>query len=208
MVKLTRGVGSPATGGCWMVAASYYASGEWHDHPACVCPTIRALCIFLNDRIWIDEERERLIGPHLFTPVGTAAGRGMEWRRTWHVLDWMVHDWLPWTHDSPGILPILLHVPRIDSLQAAEKAEAAIVEMAIAWPSAARALEALRGALAGDTQRSVQVAVSLAAQPVVLQLILDLCAMTERKELPSPAHTREETVRALEEAHACGAARC
>lgn len=59
-----------------MSAINYYASADrpgftWHDHPECVCPTIRPLAIMLND-MCADGEREALIGPHLFAPVGTA----------------------------------------------------------------------------------------------------------------------------------------
>jgi hypothetical protein len=69
-MKLTKGKGSPETGGCWMTAAAYYAENHWTDHPACVCPIITNLCIRLND--WCEDgEREKLIGPHLLTPVGT-----------------------------------------------------------------------------------------------------------------------------------------
>jgi len=71
-MKLTRGVGSKETGGCWMAVNHYYENGslDWNDQPSCVCPVIRALAITLNDRL-IDGERERLIGPHLFTTMGT-----------------------------------------------------------------------------------------------------------------------------------------
>jgi len=70
-VRLTRGQGKPGQGGCWMVAVQQYTENKgWHDHPECVEPMIRELCVRLNDRC-PDGEREALIGPHLFAPVGT-----------------------------------------------------------------------------------------------------------------------------------------
>ena len=209
MVKLTDGVGSPEEGGCWMVAASYYETGEWYDQPACVCPVIRLLCIPLNDWMESDEERERIIGPHLFAPVGTAAGRAMEWRRFWRTLDWMVHDWLPTTLDPRLARLVRDRVPRIDSLQATERAVAILDGMRSDGPTfLGHAAGVLASASISSWPATLASAVVYASRAEHLQLILDLCAMTERKELPSPAHTREETVRALERAHACGAARC
>jgi hypothetical protein len=75
-MKLVYGSGSPQTGACWMSALNYYTNEralvDWHDHPKCVCETIQPLAIRLNDMCADDAERERLIGPHLFAPVGTA----------------------------------------------------------------------------------------------------------------------------------------
>lgn len=53
-MKLVQGKGSIKSGACWMSAINYYASADrpgftWHDHPECVCPTIRPLAIMLND---------------------------------------------------------------------------------------------------------------------------------------------------------------
>lgn len=88
-MKLVKGVGSPAEGGCWMVAASMYAHGKWSDQPACVPPTIRALCVRLND-MCSDGEREALIGPHLFAPMGRDASPEAEQRRAWLCAEWAV----------------------------------------------------------------------------------------------------------------------
>ena len=71
-MKLVKGKGSESTGACWMAALHYYTRSDksWSDHPDCVAPEIRALAIYLND--WCDDgEREELIGPHLFAPLGT-----------------------------------------------------------------------------------------------------------------------------------------
>lgn len=88
-MKLTRGQGSPETGGCWMVAASMYATGTWSDQPECVPPTLRKLCIALNDMCG-DGEREELIGPHLFAPMGRDASPEAEMARANLCADWAV----------------------------------------------------------------------------------------------------------------------
>lgn len=72
--KLVSGVGSEATGACWMAALNMFTrkDASWNDVAplACISPVIRTLCISLND-LCRDGEREALIGPHLFDPVGT-----------------------------------------------------------------------------------------------------------------------------------------
>jgi len=70
-MKLVKGKGSKETGACWMSAIAWYAGQEtWTDYAECVDPMIRTLCVTVNDRA-ADHERERLIGPHLMTPMGT-----------------------------------------------------------------------------------------------------------------------------------------
>lgn len=88
-MKLTKGRGSPEKGGCWMVAASMYATGKWSDQPECVPPTIRRLCIVLND-ILPDGEREAVIGPHLFDPMGRDSSPEAEAKRANMIADWAV----------------------------------------------------------------------------------------------------------------------
>lgn len=214
MVKLTRGVGSPETGGCALVAASFYAHGTWDDQPPCVCPVIRVLVMALNDDLPSDEERERILGPHLFTWVGTAAGQAVEWRRRWAMLDRLVNVWLPKRLDPQDAAFVRAEVPKIGSLQAAERAEGLLARLEglhvrdALW-AVRDVLRALRHAIVGNLWGLASAeALAFATAEEAIALILDLCAMTERKELPSPAHTREETVRALEQAHALGAARC
>jgi len=76
-MKLVRGKGAPGKGACYMSAIQHYITlgkGLWHDHPDCVDPAIRSLGIWINDNLGSDEARERVIGPHLFTPVGTSQG--------------------------------------------------------------------------------------------------------------------------------------
>lgn len=82
-MKLVCGQGSPDNGACWMSAIQHYATmggGDWHDHPDCVDPIIRAVAIQAND--WCtNDKREALIGPHLFTPVGTVGDEELNKKR-------------------------------------------------------------------------------------------------------------------------------
>lgn len=85
-IRLVRGAGSPETGACWMSALSHYAGYRWSDQPECVDPIIRTLCVYVND--WLpDEHRERVIGPHLFAPIGTQQGRELSERRAFACVD-------------------------------------------------------------------------------------------------------------------------
>ncbi len=79
--RLIRGPGAPGKGACWMSAIAFLSGQDkWTDDAKCVCPTIQPLAILLNDRC-DDEERERLIGPHLFAPYGTAQGADIAKKR-------------------------------------------------------------------------------------------------------------------------------
>lgn len=69
-MRLCYGVGNRETRGCWMAALSVYANEDWSDHPKCVPPMLRDMCIQFNDALRSDEQREALIGPILFLPVG------------------------------------------------------------------------------------------------------------------------------------------
>jgi hypothetical protein len=72
-MKLVKGEGSKEIGACWMSAIAWYeGNANWTDAPDCVCPIIRHLGIWVNDKIDSDEERERLISPIMFSVVGTA----------------------------------------------------------------------------------------------------------------------------------------
>lgn len=84
-MRLVRGEGSEGEGACWMSALHFYTrkDSSWTDYApwACVSPIVRLLCINLND-LCDDGEREALIGPHLFTPLGTAGSVEDEGKRS------------------------------------------------------------------------------------------------------------------------------
>ena len=105
-MRLVNGEGSPTTGACWMSALHYYTrqDASWTDRApwACVSPVIRTLCIRLND-LCSDGEREALIGPHLFTPIGTASSPEIEQRRTFLCADRAVRVFAPMALDARGL---------------------------------------------------------------------------------------------------------
>ena len=101
-MRLVKGAGSIETGACWMSAISYYAGYEWSDHPECVDPVIRTLCIRLNDMLPSDSERERVIGPHIMAPIGTAQGIDLMRSRAFVVADNAVRVWAPMAMDACG----------------------------------------------------------------------------------------------------------
>lgn len=75
-MRLIKGQGSEKTGACWMSAINWYVDKDkdtfsWSDHPECVDRVISKLGIYLNDICCTDRERETMIGPHLFDPIGT-----------------------------------------------------------------------------------------------------------------------------------------
>jgi hypothetical protein len=85
-----------------MVAASMYATGTWSDQPECVPPTVRTLCVKLND-LCADGEREELIGPHLFTPMGRDASKESEQARAYLCADRAVRVFAPMALDAAGL---------------------------------------------------------------------------------------------------------
>ncbi len=95
-MRLVRGSGSEDKGACWMSAIHWYTRNgkNWTDQPKCVSPVIRPICIQLNDLL-DDGERERMIGPHLFAPVGTNTGQADDTKRSFHILDTLARKITP-----------------------------------------------------------------------------------------------------------------
>ena len=149
-IRLVSGAGSPTTGACWMSAASYYAGEKWSDHPACVDPVIRRLCIRVNDGLPSDAERERVIGPHLLVPLGTAKGCELMLRRAFRVADEAVRVWAPmaletWGRaDDAAKLRALAPIVDIETARAAAAAAYAYAANAAAAYAAAAYAAAVR----------------------------------------------------------------
>ena len=103
-MRLVKGKGSPDTGACWMSAIHYYTRTDqtWSDHPACVSPVIGMLAMALND-LCEDGERETLIGPHLFAPVGTNTGLADDLIRTKMAAD-VASEWAKGIVDADACL--------------------------------------------------------------------------------------------------------
>jgi len=217
-MKLVSGAGSPETGACWMSALNFYtdenALVNWSDQPRCVCGTIRPLAITHNDMCESDEERERLIGPHLFAPVGTA-GVSAEVRlaRVRKIALAAVRVFAPIALDAAGLtaeaarLRALPDDASYDELRdaannaAADYAADAAAKSAAAYASRSATAAAARAtaeaadaaAVAADYAADANIAVTKQA---LLDLILDLCEMG-RVEVPE-VRTREQVLAALE----------
>ena len=223
-MRLVKGCGDIKTGACWMSAISYYAGYAWSDHPECVDPVIQCLCIALNDRLPSDAERERVIGPHIMTPIGTQQGTDLTRQRMLIVADEAVRVWAPMDLDACGLsneAEILRSLPEIvDHLTAGDAAKAASHAAKIApyvsysaSYTVSNASYAARLAscvdkvypyasyTASHAAKAATFAASFAAsytteadhtaemiktsyESLMLPLILRLCAMGERKEVP------------------------
>jgi hypothetical protein len=179
-----------------MAAIDYYTRGDlnWNDHPKCVDPMIRRLAIYLND--WCDNgEREDLIGPHLFTPVGTNDARYRQQRLK--LIVQFAMDCAADARDATGTKHGLRKQWGADFNGAAVAAAAAgaaaddaaaVAAAGAAADAAASAVDAADDAAAGaagDTYKKK-----------LLQLILDLCAIGPPSETCS-VKTKKETLRVV-----------
>jgi hypothetical protein len=179
------------------------------DHPDCVDPVIRHLCIAINDHLPSDAERDRVIGPHLYAPVGTAQGRDLMQRRAFRVADEAVRVWAPMALDKAGrpkdaarlrSLPPI--VDRDSAMAAKSAADAADAADAAAYAAAAYAADAADAddayaadadadadadyaayAAAAASATATYAAYAAAAEHLVLPLVLELCAMG-REDIP------------------------
>jgi len=199
-MRLSHGEGSLEKGkACWMSALSYYAGYEWSDHPECVCPIIRELGIKINDALPSDSAREALIGPHLYTPLGTKDDSLFD-ERGWRVVRFAVERVVD-TLDRLGN-PVTAHTLRdIDvtasgasgAVHAIAKGMRDYIQTAIeyaadtiysvhhgyivshgAWHAARNALHA---------QGLSRNAANTVLAPDAMDLVLELCAMGEKTEV-------------------------
>ena len=197
-MKLVSGKGSEKTGACWMSAVHWYTRGgkkSWTDQPECVSPIVRHLCISLNDFLPSDAERERLIGPHLFAPVGTNTGNDDEGKR-WALCSdraarlfapfWLRRtkkpDLIKHAEACESIAPIVdqeTAKAALPTLKAAEKAASA---------SASASAYAYASAYASDREW-------LHAE--VLKLILECCAIGRQPEERIATKSRSECLEFL-----------
>ena len=70
-IKLCKGKGKLGTSHCVMAATSIVAGEPFSDRPHCVCPTITAALVVVNDACPTDEIRERLLGHLPWLIIGT-----------------------------------------------------------------------------------------------------------------------------------------
>jgi len=93
-LNFCKGKGVEGKKGCWMAALSQWVGqGEWADKLDCVDPIINGLCILINDSCVTDAERNLVVGPRLFDPVGTKGEKIDEARRAIVVRQWAYELW-------------------------------------------------------------------------------------------------------------------
>ncbi len=190
-MKLVKGQGSASTGACWMSALHYYTRNDqtWTDMAplACVSPVVRRLCIHFSDQLASNEERGRIIGQHLFLPLGTNTGAADEIARGLLCADYAVRKFAPIWLEIVGMKAMA------DSLRAVlpivDKATAKTAyQIAHSSADAAYAASAAFSASSADAAYAADAALKKAGRRdeligLRLQLILDCCAIGERKEV-------------------------
>jgi len=92
-IRLTRGLGEEGKKHCVMAATSIVAEEEFTDKPKCVCPTITAALIELNDSYGDDDvAREEALGHLPWIIIGTRGDRNHERERAFLFADWAVRE--------------------------------------------------------------------------------------------------------------------
>jgi hypothetical protein len=128
----------------------YTRNGKtWTDQPECVSPVVRYLCIRLNDTLGSDAEREEVIGPHLFAPVGTRTNEDDEKRRLALCVDRAIRVFAPYWMRKTGNEELITHSERLENLPAItthEQAQSAL-DMVEAARRAARKVGAAYAAV-------------------------------------------------------------
>lgn len=212
-MRLVNGAGSESKGACWMSAIQWYTRKDnaWNDHPECVSLIIQRLAIRLNDNCASDDEREALIGPHLFEPIGTNTGEADEITRAYICADRAVRTFAPLAMRKSGRKELIPHAEAMEALspivdkvtaeaakpvaQAARKAAAAYAAAdaaAAAYAAAYAAADADAAAYAAaDAYAAAYTDVAVDGRKLLLQLILDLCKVGRKVEV-CPTTTRAE----------------
>ena len=193
-MRLVQGAGSEKTGACWMSALHWYTrhGTSWTDQPQCVSPVIRRLCIRLNDAC-SDGEREALIGPHLFAPVGTNTGHADDIKRAYLCADRAVRVFAPIALDRAGQLAAAATLRALQPITDQETARSAhkAADAADAADAAAYAADAAAAAYYAAAYYAAD------AKSALLQLILDCCAIGTQAEV-CEAKTRDAVLAYLE----------
>lgn len=150
---------NPSDGLCLLEAAAYVAGERHTDHPDCVSRVLGTFGRHLND-VLPDDTRQQLV-PLIPLLPGTA-GDGLDERRSFMTLDWLIRMWLPtWLELSPACRDAAARVRelgRIVDMVSAERAgpvvRAAREEARAAGAAAWAAAGAAARAAAGDAARA------------------------------------------------------
>jgi hypothetical protein len=154
-IRLTPGVhGDRQEGLCLMEAVAWFA-GEWHtDRPACVSPLLAAAGRTLNNEL-PDARRQELVP--LIPRLAWTAGDGLDERRGYMALDWVVRVWAPAWLDGAGLTvqaAALRSLRPVTGRAAAVAAARVALEVQQAASAARAAAQAAAQAAAGDAARA------------------------------------------------------
>ncbi|HXI18757.1 MAG TPA: hypothetical protein VNM48_20520 [Chloroflexota bacterium] len=172
-----------------------------HEPDADVSPVIARIARRLNDAIYDDELRTRLLVPLLPLQKGTAGSRQLEERRGWRALDWLVRENLPaWCDLVPALSEagqaLRALGPVTDRTSLTEALKQTRVAREAAWPlrqaslKRVRSAAAVAAAVAGGTwekrYRAAYAAARKALAPIsaprheaAAALVRELCAMRD-----------------------------
>jgi hypothetical protein len=138
-------------GACAMELVSWVAGEPWSDHPVCTCPVIAAFVRSWNDSLPSDAERDRLLMPLIPQLVDSKSTKGIEERRSYLALDWMVRVFTPKFLDLvPALAPHAKALRYLEEIADIAGAVAAGKLTAAAWDAARAAARDAAGDAAGD----------------------------------------------------------
>lgn len=145
------------SGACVMELVSYVTGEPWSDAPQCACPVITAFCVSWNDSL-PDADRTRLLKPLIPLIVGTRSTKGVEERRSYMALDWLIRVFTPkWLDTVPALHEHAKALRELDAIADMAGAAAAGVKVraagAAAGDAARDAAWAAAGAAAWDAAR-------------------------------------------------------
>jgi hypothetical protein len=183
-------------GMCVMEAAAYVAGRPWSDSPPCVSPVIAAFMRNWNDSLPTDADRDRLLKPLIPVLIGTKSSQGLEERRSYMALDWLVRVHTPkWLDLVPALQPHALALRDLDEIMDMAGATAAGKQTAAAgnaaWDAAGNAARAAAGNAAWDAARGAawdaawdaagdHLAPTVAwLQTSAIDLVQRMCALTD-----------------------------
>ncbi|HLI38102.1 MAG TPA: hypothetical protein VKV80_12310 [Streptosporangiaceae bacterium] len=131
---------------CLMEAVAWFAGEPHTDRPACVSPLLAAAGRTLNDEL-PDARRQELVP--LIPRLAWTAGDGLDERRGYMALDWVVRVWAPAWLDGAGLT---VQAAALRSLRPVTgRAAVAAARVALEVQQAASAARAAAWAAAGDT---------------------------------------------------------
>jgi hypothetical protein len=165
-IRLTPGVhGDRQEGLCLMEAVAWFAGESHTDRPACVSPLLAAAGRTLNDDL-PDARRQELVP--LIPRLAWTAGDGLDERRGYMALDWVVRVWAPAWLDGAGLTvqaAALRSLRPVAGRAAAVAAARVALEVQQAASAARAAAEAAAWAAARDAaQAAARVAARAAAR--------------------------------------------